>query len=135
MKIFFKHVFLFSMNDEVVHTGFEKMAHYLFVVCCAKKQFMKVELIDLKKRFQEEKFEIMKCLERVLEKGSLVLTEEVSSKKTIDLSISPAVRKIAADNKIDLKNYQDSFASAANYLKKMGWKQNAPCFARIKLSS
>ena len=39
------------------------------------------------------------------------------------------------DNKIDLKNYQDSFASAANYLKKMGWKQNAPCFARIKLSS
>ena len=41
----------------------------------------------------------------------LVLTEEVSSKKekskkTIDLSISPAVRKIAADNKIDLKKIQ-----------------------------
>ena len=41
----------------------------------------------------------------------LILTEEVSSKKekskkTIDLSISPAVRKIAADNKIDLKKIQ-----------------------------
>lgn len=29
----FKHVFLFSMNDEVVHTGFYPMAHYLFAVC------------------------------------------------------------------------------------------------------
>jgi len=25
------------MNDEVVHTGFEKMAHYLIVVCTSKK--------------------------------------------------------------------------------------------------
>ncbi len=30
---FFHTVFLFSMNDEVVHTGFERMAHYLFAVC------------------------------------------------------------------------------------------------------
>ncbi|XPF96189.1 class I SAM-dependent methyltransferase [Colwellia sp. RE-S-Sl-9] len=29
----FKHVFLFSMNDEVVHTGFYPMAHYLFALC------------------------------------------------------------------------------------------------------
>jgi len=29
----FKHVFLFSMNDEVVHTGFYPMAHYLLAVC------------------------------------------------------------------------------------------------------
>ncbi|MCY7294461.1 class I SAM-dependent methyltransferase [Alteromonas sp. a30] len=29
----FRHVFLFSMNDEVVHTGFYPMAHYLFAVC------------------------------------------------------------------------------------------------------
>jgi len=33
----FHNVFLFSMNDEVVHTGFSKMAHYLFVVCCGQK--------------------------------------------------------------------------------------------------
>ncbi len=29
----FWHVFMFSMNDEVVHTGFMPMAHYLFAVC------------------------------------------------------------------------------------------------------
>jgi hypothetical protein len=29
----FHTVFLFSMNDEVVHTGFYPMAHYLFAVC------------------------------------------------------------------------------------------------------
>lgn len=29
----FKHVFLFSMNDEVVHTGFYPMAHYLLAIC------------------------------------------------------------------------------------------------------
>lgn len=30
---FFDNVFIFSMNDEVVHTGFQKMACYLFAVC------------------------------------------------------------------------------------------------------
>ena len=30
-------------------------------------------------RFQEEKIEIMKCIEKVLEKGNLVLTEEVNN--------------------------------------------------------
>jgi 2-polyprenyl-3-methyl-5-hydroxy-6-metoxy-1,4-benzoquinol methylase len=35
---YFKTVFLFSMNDEVVHTGFYPMAHYLLAVCaCPKK--------------------------------------------------------------------------------------------------
>ncbi len=34
---FFHNVFLFSMNDEVVHTGFYPMAHYLFAVCCSKR--------------------------------------------------------------------------------------------------
>jgi 2-polyprenyl-3-methyl-5-hydroxy-6-metoxy-1,4-benzoquinol methylase len=29
----FANVFIFSMNDEVVHTGFSPMAHYLFAVC------------------------------------------------------------------------------------------------------
>jgi len=29
----FVHVFMFSMNDEVVHTGFYRMAHYLLAVC------------------------------------------------------------------------------------------------------
>ena len=34
---FFHNVFLFSMNDEVVHTGFYKMAHYLFAIGCCKR--------------------------------------------------------------------------------------------------
>lgn len=37
MEKYFNNVFLFSMNDEVVHTGFTPMAHYLLVVCCNKK--------------------------------------------------------------------------------------------------
>ena len=37
MKKYFHSVFMFSMNDEVVHTGFFPMAHYLFAVCCDKK--------------------------------------------------------------------------------------------------
>ena len=34
---------------------------------------------------------------------------------------------------IELKNIEDSFASAANYLKTIGWKKNQPCFFKIKL--
>jgi 2-polyprenyl-3-methyl-5-hydroxy-6-metoxy-1,4-benzoquinol methylase len=34
---FFHNVFLFSMNDEVVHTGFTPMANYLLALCCGPK--------------------------------------------------------------------------------------------------
>ena len=37
LKKYFHSVFMFSMNDEVVHTGFFPMAHYLIAVCCDKK--------------------------------------------------------------------------------------------------
>lgn len=33
----FHNIFLFSMNDEVVHTGFYPMAHYLLGVCVSKR--------------------------------------------------------------------------------------------------
>ena len=36
---------------------------------------------------------------------------------------------------IELKKIQDSFASAANYLYKIGWKRNQPCFLKVKLKS
>jgi len=36
---------------------------------------------------------------------------------------------------IELKNIEDSFASAANYLKKIGWKKNQPCFFKIELKN
>lgn len=32
MSEFFHNVFIFSMNDEVVHTGFHKMANYVFAI-------------------------------------------------------------------------------------------------------
>ncbi len=34
---------------------------------------------------------------------------------------------------IELKKIEDSFASAANYLKTIGWKKNQPCFYKIEL--
>ena len=37
------------------------------------------------------------------------------------------------DDLIDLKSTEDSFASAANYINKLGWKKNNPCFYKIKL--
>ena len=37
------------------------------------------------------------------------------------------------DKLVDLKNSEDAFASAANYLSNIGWKENQPCFYRIKL--
>jgi 2-polyprenyl-3-methyl-5-hydroxy-6-metoxy-1,4-benzoquinol methylase len=33
----FRNVFIFSMNDEVVHTGFTPMAHYLIALCAGRK--------------------------------------------------------------------------------------------------
>lgn len=35
---YFDNVFVFSMNDEVVHTGFYPMAHYLLALCTQPKQ-------------------------------------------------------------------------------------------------
>ncbi len=40
-----------------------------------------------------------------------------------------------SNNLIELKNHSDSFASAANYLNKMGWVKNGPCFKKVKLKS
>jgi 2-polyprenyl-3-methyl-5-hydroxy-6-metoxy-1,4-benzoquinol methylase len=37
LENYFTRVFLFSMNDEVVHTGFSPLAHYLFVMCTGPK--------------------------------------------------------------------------------------------------
>ncbi len=39
------------------------------------------------------------------------------------------------DNKIELKTNADSFASAANYISKIGWKKNQPCFFKVNLKS
>ena len=37
------------------------------------------------------------------------------------------------NNIIELKSTKDSFASAANYINKIGWNKNQPCFIRVNL--
>ena len=37
------------------------------------------------------------------------------------------------DDVIELKSTKDSFASAANYINKIGWIKNQPCFIRVNL--
>ena len=39
------------------------------------------------------------------------------------------------NNTIELKSIKDSFASAANYIHKIGWKKNEPCFISVELSA
>ena len=34
---------------------------------------------------------------------------------------------------IELKSTKDAFASAANYINKIGWKKNQPCFVKVNL--
>jgi membrane-bound lytic murein transglycosylase B len=48
-----------------------------------------------------------------------------------------SIKKYAIDydmnSKIELKKIEDSFASAANYMNKMNWKKNEPCFIKVNL--
>jgi 2-polyprenyl-3-methyl-5-hydroxy-6-metoxy-1,4-benzoquinol methylase len=37
LESFFHNVFIFSMNDEVVHTGYSAMAHYLIGLACTPR--------------------------------------------------------------------------------------------------
>ena len=38
------------------------------------------------------------------------------------------------DDKINLKDNEDAYPSAANYLKEIGWKKNSPCYYQIQLN-
>ncbi len=38
METYFHSVFMFSMNDETVHTGYHKMAHYVIALCAHPKR-------------------------------------------------------------------------------------------------
>lgn len=37
MSEYFNTVFMFSVNDEVVHTGYHKMAHYIIAMCAHRR--------------------------------------------------------------------------------------------------
>jgi len=45
------------------------------------------------------------------------------------------INRYAKNNIIELKSIEDSFASAANYINKIGWKKNEPCFIKVKLKA
>ncbi|MFH1593944.1 MAG: class I SAM-dependent methyltransferase [Candidatus Omnitrophota bacterium] len=38
MRQYFSNVFIFGANDEVIHTGFRPMAHYLIAIGCGKRK-------------------------------------------------------------------------------------------------
>jgi len=48
-----------------------------------------------------------------------------------------SIKKYAIDynsnNILELKNIDDSFASAANYMNKINWKKDEPCFIKVNL--
>ena len=51
-----------------------------------------------------------------------------------------SIKRFAIDydgnNKIELKSsLSDALASAANYINKIGWKRDQPCFYRVKLTN
>lgn len=37
LQAYFNNVLMFSMNDEIVHTGYHRMAHYIFAVCASRR--------------------------------------------------------------------------------------------------
>ena len=37
LNMYFNNIYMFSMNDEVVHTGYDSMSHYIFAIACNKK--------------------------------------------------------------------------------------------------
>src|SRR5205823_13004491 len=42
LSSYFHNIFVFSMNDEVLHTGFYPMAHYLWALCASPKRSKQV---------------------------------------------------------------------------------------------
>jgi len=37
LSSYFNNIYMFSMNDEMVHTGYDAMSHYIFALACNKK--------------------------------------------------------------------------------------------------
>ena len=37
LSLYFNNIYILSMNDEVVHTGYNAMSHYIFALACNKK--------------------------------------------------------------------------------------------------
>ena len=86
----------------------EKVVHKEDNIISLKKE---VETKEFETKLFDKEEKISEPNKNTSKEEPLILTEEVSSKKEKskkpkDVSVSPAVRKIAADNKIDLKKIQ-----------------------------
>ena len=86
-----------------------KVVHNEDNIISLKKE---VETKEVETKLFDKEEKISEPNENTSKEEPLILTEEVSSKKekskkTKDVSVSPAVRKIAADNKIDLKKFKE----------------------------
>ena len=99
-----------SKKDEIENEPKEekKVVHNEDNIISLKKE---VETNEVETKLFDKEEKISEPNENTSKEEPLILTEEVSSKKekskkTKDVSVSPAVRKIAADNKIDLKKIQ-----------------------------
>ena len=98
-----------SKKDEAENeTKEEKVVQNEDNIISLKKE---VETNEVETKLFDKEEKISEPNENTSKEEPLILTEEVSSKKekskkTKDVSVSPAVRKIAADNKIDLKKIQ-----------------------------
>ena len=88
-----------------------RMIKIFFIVKKIISLKKEVETNEVETKLFDKEEKISEPNENTSKEEPLILTEEVSSKKekskkTKDVSVSPAVRKIAADNKIDLKKIQ-----------------------------
>ena len=82
----FKNVFLFSMNDEVIHTGFSKMSHYNLALCTEKNIRLGIMMKQQIKKINELHFQRSSCrlcnstdLEKVLDLRDIPVGEKYSN--------------------------------------------------------
>ena len=68
---------------------------------------------------------------------SMILVDlDESNNSTLAKKVGGTAYKADVGNEdeiINLKNIEDSFASAANYLNKIGWDNKTPCFYKVEL--
>ena len=95
-----------------------------------------LELINIvEKKFKIEKELLLALMGIETNYGTYVGKMDIlSSLSTLSCDQEGYALDYNNDNYIDLKNSEDAYASAANYLNKIGWKKNSYCFKKIELN-
>ena len=93
---------------------------------------------DKKRIFQEELLILLNLVDKNIIKKDILFGSWAGGFGNFQF-MPRTIKNYAIDynnNKtIELKNIEDSFASAANYLNKIGWKKNSPCFIKVKTTT